>query len=148
MLFSPFLLCFWFMGKPWHTASRKKIKYLGVVSAKHEQRKDILSSQAPPRYPQFYMKVATARLNGSAQNLSGVPCFWIQRSPLAPSLGTSGFIFSLLLDDVVYPHDLVGIVGNIGFGVCVGVAPVFVIPNNVGTGSKDGDFHSRHLPFH
>lgn len=32
MLFSPFLLCFWFMGKPWHTASRKKIKYLVVVS--------------------------------------------------------------------------------------------------------------------
>ena len=63
------------------------------------------------------MKVATARLNGSVQNLSGVPCFWTKRSPPAPSLGTSGVVSVLLLDDVVYPHDLVGIVGNIGFGV-------------------------------
>ena len=96
----------------------------------------------------LFMKVWAARLNGSAQNLSGVPCFWTERSPLAPSLGTSGVVSVLLLDDVVYPHDLVGIVWNIGFGVCVGVAPIFVIPNNVGTGSRDGDFHCRHLPFY
>ena len=87
-------------------------------------------------------------MNGFGQNLFGVPCFWIQRSPLAPSLGTSGFVSFLLLDDVVYPHDLVSGVGDIGFGVCVRVAPVFVIPNNDGTGGRDGDFHSRHLPFH
>lgn len=38
----------------------------------------------------LFIKVRAVRLNGSAQNLSSVPCFWTERSPLAPSLGTSG----------------------------------------------------------
>ena len=149
MLFTPSF--FWSIGFGRGTRPNpKKIEHQAVVSGEATNYDDVLSSHkwGVGVILLLFMKVRAARLNGSAQNLSGVPCFWTKRSPLAPSLGTSGVVSVLLLDDVVYPHDLVGIVWNIGFGVCVGVAPIFVIPNNVGTGSRDGDFHCRHLPFH
>ena len=70
----------------------KKIEHQAVVSGEATNYDDVLSSHkwGVGVILLLFIKVRTARLNGSAQNLSGVPCFWIQRSPLAPSFGTSG----------------------------------------------------------
>ena len=98
MLFSPSF--FWSIGFGRGTRPNpKKIEHQAVVSGEATNYDDVLSSHkwGVGVILLLFMKVWAARLNGSAQNLSGVPCFWTERSPLAPSLGTSGEVVYYLL---------------------------------------------------
>lgn len=63
------------------------------------------------------------------------------------SLGTCGVVSTFLLDYVVNPQDLVGIVGDIGFCVLVGVFLLLIILHDGGTHFRNGLFHSNHPPF-
>ena len=71
--------------------------------------------------------------------------------PLAPGhkeahklpsfVGVLWAVFFFLLDFVVKPEDMAGIVGNMALSVGVGVSLLFVVADDSGTHFRDGLFH-------
>ena len=107
-----------------------------------------------PHCPHNYIKILTDRLIDFAQTCP-VPLASGHREPPASlSIQKQGVVsfclwrkFLFLLDCMIDPHNLVSIVGDIGFCVFCGITSVLIVADNFSTSFAHRLFHNNHQPF-